>query len=177
LCADLVVLNKADLLDDAGVTTLIGEIRSAIPRAVKIVPAREGKVPIDVLLGLHSAAEDDISARPSCHDDEPEHDHDDFESFIVDVGPIAAPADLAARAQKAAALHDVLRIKGFAAVDGKPMRLLLQGVGGRVETRYERPWTPNEPRVGRLVVIGQKGLQRDQIAALLQGSDSLRGRD
>ena len=171
LCADLIVLNKTDLLDDAAVLTLTSDIRSAIPRAVKIVPAREGKVPIDVLLGLQAAAEDDIAARPSCHDDEPEHDHDDFETFIVDVSSVASPAELAARAQKAAALHDVLRIKGFAAVDGKPMRLLLQGVGARVETRYERPWTATEPRVGRLVVIGQKGLDRGQIATLLEGND------
>jgi cobalamin biosynthesis protein CobW len=63
----------------------------------------------------------------------------------------------------------VLRIKGYAAVDGKPMRLLLQGVGSRVETRYERPWAASELRNGRLVVIGQKGLDRAKVTALLEG--------
>ena len=169
-CADLIVLNKTDLIDSATTQAVTDDIRSVIARAVKIVPARDGKVPIDVLLGLHAAAEDDIAARPSCHDGEPEHDHDDFETFIVDVGSVANPDVLSQRAKQAAASHDVLRIKGFAAVDGKPMRLLLQGVGGRVETRYERPWAASETRIGRLVVIGQKGLDRASVTALLVGN-------
>ncbi len=169
LCADLVVLNKADLLDDASISKLSDDIRAAIPRTVKVVAARDGKVPIDVLLGLLAAAEDDVAARPSHHDGEVGHDHDDFETFIVDVASVAAPADLAARAKRAAIDHDVLRIKGFAAVDGKPMRLLLQGVGERVDTRYDRPWTADETRQGRLVVIGQKGLDRTRISAILEG--------
>lgn len=171
LCADLVVLNKSDLLRDADIATLSETIRAVIPRTVKVVSAHEGKVPIDVLLGLNAAAESDIAARPSHHDGEDGHDHDDFETFIVDVGSIVAPADLAARAKRVAAEHDVLRIKGFAAVDGKPMRLLLQGVGERVDTRYDRPWAADETRVGRLVVIGQKGLDKGSISAILEGRD------
>ena len=168
-CADLIVLNKTDLLDPGTTVAVTDTIRAVVSRAVKIVAVRDGKVPIDVLLGLNASAEDDIAARPSCHDNEAEHDHDDFETFIVDVPSVASPAELSARAQRAAAQHDVLRIKGFAAVDGKPMRLLLQGVGARVETRFERPWAASETRVGRLVVIGQKGLDRAGIAALLEG--------
>jgi cobalamin biosynthesis protein CobW len=64
----------------------------------------------------------------------------------------------------------VLRVKGFAAIDGKPMRLLLQGVGQRVDTRYERPWKSGESRVGRLVVIGQKGLDKEAITRTLMGA-------
>ena len=168
-CADLIVLNKTDLLDAGAVDGVSESIRAVVSRAVKIVPAREGRVPIDVLLGLKAAAEDDIADRPSCHDGEAEHDHDDFETFIVDVSSVASPAILGERAKAVAADHDVLRIKGFAAVDGKPMRLLLQGVGARVETRYERPWGASEVRTGRLVVIGQKGLDRVKIAAQLEG--------
>ena len=168
-CADLIVLNKTDLLNDATISAVTGDMRAVVARAVKIVPARDGKVPIEILLGLNASAEDDIANRPSCHDGEAEHDHDDFDTFIVTVDPVAAPADLADRARRAAAQHDVLRIKGFAAVEGKPMRLLLQGVGSRVETRYERPWAGSETRTGRLVVIGQKGIDRAQITALLEG--------
>jgi cobalamin biosynthesis protein CobW len=50
------------------------------------------------------------------------------------------------------------------------MRLLLQGVGERVDTRYERAWQPDESRVGRLVVIGQKGMDRDAIVRTLTGT-------
>lgn len=168
-CADLVVLNKTDLLSAAEAGKVADEIKASVPRAIKIVPTREGKVPAGILLGLSAAAEDDLAARPSHHDGEEEHDHDDFETFVVEIPTLASPADLMSRAQKVAAEHDVLRVKGFASVDGKPLRLLLQGVGQRVDTRYERPWTSGEARTGRLVVIGQKGLDRAAISRALNG--------
>ncbi len=170
LCADLVVLNKTDLIDAAGIETVTGEIRAAVPRAIKVVATRDGKVPASVLLGLSAAAEDDLAARPSHHDTEEGHDHDDFESFIVEVGVLTTADDLVQRVKQAAAAHDILRVKGFAAVDGKPMRLLLQGVGERVDTRYERAWKTGEPRIGRMVVIGQKGLDRAAISKALGGT-------
>jgi cobalamin biosynthesis protein CobW len=170
LCADLVVLNKADLLSDEEITSLSEEIKRTVPRAIKIVATREGQVPASVLLGLSAAAEHDLAARPSHHDNEAEHDHDDFETFIVDVPEVSSPDDLASRAKAVADAHDVLRVKGYAAIGGKPMRLLLQGVGARVDTRYERAWQPDEQRIGRLVVIGQKGLDRDSIVRTLTGA-------
>jgi len=170
LCADLVVLNKTDLLSAEETALISEEIRASVPRAIKIVATRDGRVPASVLLGLSAAAEDDLAARPSHHDNEAEHDHDDFETFIVDVPALASAADLASRAKAVASAHDVLRIKGFAAIDGKPMRLLLQGVGDRVDTRYERAWRAGESRIGRLVVIGQKGLDRGAIARTLTGA-------
>jgi cobalamin biosynthesis protein CobW len=171
LCADLVVLNKTDLLTTDDVASLSDDIKASVPRAIKIVATREGRVPASVLLGLSAAAEDDLAARPSHHDNEPEHDHDDFETFIVEVPELASPADLASRAKAIADDHDVLRVKGFAAIAGKPMRLLLQGVGSRIETRYERVWQSGEPRIGKLVVIGQKGLDRERIAQKLTGAN------
>ena len=98
-------------------------------------------MPASVLLGLSAAAEDDLAARPSHHDNEAEHDHDDFETFIVDVPEARFRQTISPRAPRLLpSAHDVLRVKGFAAIDGKPMRLLLQGVGERVDTRYERAW-------------------------------------
>ncbi|PPC88243.1 MAG: cobalamin biosynthesis protein CobW [Hyphomicrobium sp.] len=169
LCADLVVLNKTDLMTSDEATQISSDIKANIPREIKIIATREGKIPAGVLLGLSAAAEDDLAARPSHHDGEEGHDHDDFESFIVEIPTLSSPTDLATRAKQIATDHDVLRVKGYAAVDGKPMRLLLQGVGQRVETRYERAWTPSEPRIGRLVVIGQKGLDRNAIVRALSG--------
>ena len=63
----------------------------------------------------------------------------------------------------------MLRIKGFAAVRGKPMRLLVQAVGPRVTTHYDRPWAAAEKRETRLVVIGLKGLDRTAITRMLNG--------
>ncbi len=63
----------------------------------------------------------------------------------------------------------MLRVKGFAAVTGKPMRLLVQAVGPRVTHHYDRAWTVAEARKGRLVVIGLKGLDRDGVTRALLG--------
>ena len=49
------------------------------------------------------------------------------------------------------------------------MRLLVQGVGARFTHHYDRPWRSDEPRAGRLVVIGQKGIDRGAITAALTG--------
>jgi cobalamin biosynthesis protein CobW len=170
LAADLVILNKTDLLGDADLRAVEAQIAGLLPRAVKMVKAQHGAIPASVLLGVNAAVEDDLTARPSHHDNEEDHDHDDFESFVIELPPQQSPALLAERAAQAAADYDVLRIKGFAAVDGKPMRLLVQAVGSRVETRYERPWENGAARSGRLVVIGLKGLDQAGIAKLLQGA-------
>jgi cobalamin biosynthesis protein CobW len=47
------------------------------------------------------------------------------------------------------------------------MRLLVQGVGNRFQKNFDRPWRADEPRHGRLVVIGEKGLDKTSIARLL----------
>jgi cobalamin biosynthesis protein CobW len=168
-CADLVVLNKRDLLDAAGAEKAIATIAGALPRAVKVVTVADGKVDPAALLGLGIGTEDDIANRHTRHDDEPEHDHDDFDSFVLALPEISDPAALAARVAAAAESFDVLRVKGFAAVAAKPMRLLLQAVGARVTHQYDRPWTASEAREGRLVIIGLKGLDRAAVARTLLG--------
>jgi len=166
-CADLVVLNKRDLLDDAGLAKAHAAIAGALPRRVKVIPAADGKVDAGLLLGLGVATEDDIANRRTHHDAEEEHDHDDFDSFVVPLKEIADPATLAARVGGLADKFDVLRVKGFAAVAGKPRRLLVQAVGARVNHQYDRPWGATEAREGRLVVIGLKGLDRAAVTRVL----------
>ena len=168
-CADLVVLNKRDLLDGAGAEKAIAAIGKALPRAVKIVSVADGKVDPAALLGLDVGTENDIENRRTRHDAELEHDHDDFESFSVSLPEISDPGTLAARIAAAAADASVLRVKGFAAVAGKPMRLLVQAVGPRISHHYDRAWTAAEGRQGQLVVIGMKGLDRDSITRALLG--------
>jgi cobalamin biosynthesis protein CobW len=168
-CADLVVLNKRDLLDASGVDRAVATITNALPRAVKIVTARDGEVDPKALLGLGIGTEDDIENRRTHHDNELEHDHDDFDSFVVPIPEIADPASLAQRIAVAAEAQDVLRVKGFAAVAGKPLRLLVQAVGSRVTHQYDRPWTASERRAGHLVVIGLKGLNRGAVERALLG--------
>jgi cobalamin biosynthesis protein CobW len=168
-CADLVVLNKRDLVSDDDARSAAGRIARALPRAVKIVSVADGKVDAAVLLGLGVGSEDDIENRRTRHDLEAEHDHDDFASFVVPLPEIADPASLAARLARVAETFDVLRMKGFASVAGKPMRLLVQAVGARVSHQYDRPWSAREARDGRLVVIGQKGMDRAGVERALVG--------
>ncbi|UYN95613.1 MAG: cobalamin biosynthesis protein CobW [Enhydrobacter sp.] len=167
LCADLVVLNKADLMSEAERRSVAAEIARTLPRVVKLVEVQNGRVPAHVLLGLGAAAESDLVSRPSHHDLEGEHDHEDFETFIIDLPTLQSPQRFVDRIAKAAEAHDVLRIKGFAEVAGKPMRLLVQGVGSRIQHQFDRPWRPGEPRRGRLVVIGKKGLDQAAICSLV----------
>ncbi|WP_336486282.1 cobalamin biosynthesis protein CobW [Methylobacterium nigriterrae] len=169
LCADLVVLNKSDLLDADARAGVRAEVERQLPRAVKVVETAHGAIDPRVLLGLGAAAEDDLDARPSHHGEGEDHDHDDFETVALPVRPAVAAADLAARVERAAETAGVLRIKGFAEVEGKPMRLVVQGVGRRVAHHFDRPWRPGEARDGRLVVIGLKGFDRNAVAAALAG--------
>ncbi|MCG5243902.1 cobalamin biosynthesis protein CobW [Azospirillum doebereinerae] len=169
LCADLIVVNKTDLVGPEDLARVEDLIRNALNRDAKLVRASQGAVDPLVLLGVGAAVEDDLANRPSHHDEEEGHDHDDFTSFVVELPPQPDPAALAKTLEEVAGLHGVLRLKGFIDVPGKPMRLLVQGVGTRVQTHYDRLWKPDEPRRSRLVVIGETGLDRDAVTRAIAG--------
>ena len=168
-CADLIILSKADQLDQAAREIAIARIAGHLPRAVKIVPSENGRVDSAVVLGLGLAVEDDIENRKTHHDGAFDHEHDDFDTFVIDLPAITDPEGLSARVTRAAEVQNVLRLKGFAEVAGKPMRLVVQAVGARVSHYFDRPWQAGEDRRTRLVVIGLKGLDRPAIEAILKG--------
>lgn len=169
-CADMVLLTKADLAGPEGVAAARAVIAAEAPRPVPVIEIAEGAIDPRVILGLGAAAEDDIYARPSHHDGEDEHEHDDFSSTVVTLGEIADPAELVGRIEMLARDHQILRVKGYAAVAGKPMRLLVQAVGSRVRHQYDRPWRSGEPRHTTLVAIAErKHLDADAIRAVLAG--------
>ncbi|MGA9443679.1 MAG: cobalamin biosynthesis protein CobW [Methyloceanibacter sp.] len=168
-CADLVVLNKRDLLDTDGLARAMKTVTGTLPRGIGVVTVSEGKVDATALLGLGIGAEDDIQNRMTHHNNEEDHDHDDFDTFVVPIAEVADPAAITERIADLAEAHDVLRVKGFAAVTGKPMRLLIQAVGPRVTHYFDRPWGQTENRQGKVVVIGLKGLDRDAVAKSLAG--------
>ncbi len=179
-CADMIVVNKTDLLEDAEAETLVKDLRDDSRDGVQVVKTSMGKLPVDVLLGQGIGAENDLSARHEVHhhhhhDDDDhddhdhhhhDHDHDDFESFVVNMGEVADAASFAEQVADVIRTHDILRLKGFAAIEGKPMRLTLQAVGPRVDTYFDQPFG-DQPRTTRLVVIGQAGLDRMAIEAAL----------
>jgi cobalamin biosynthesis protein CobW len=168
-CADLVVLNKVDLFVDGERAKAEEAIRAHPLRQPRILPTSFGAVDPAILLGLSAAAESDLDSRKSHHDGEADHDHDDFESFAIAVPRLSDPSALLARLTRAIDAHDILRVKGFLDVDGKDMRLVLQGVGARLQHYYDRPWRAGESRSGHLVVIGLKGLDRVAITSDVLG--------
>ncbi|HLJ20108.1 MAG TPA: cobalamin biosynthesis protein CobW [Stellaceae bacterium] len=166
--ADLVVLNKTDLLTAAALDAVERELGRQKRAATKLITASHGAVTPALLLGLDAAAEDDLASRPSHHDLESQHDHDDFESFVVARGPVADTGGFLSRLGEIVATHDILRLKGFLHVPGKDFRQVVQGVGARLQHYFDRPWGASEPRQSRLVVIGRKGLDRAAIAAAIE---------
>ena len=180
-CADMIVVNKSDLMDSTALSTTTQSLTDAVRPGVRVVQASMGALPTEVLLGLETAAEADMAARHEVHhhhhhDDEDddhddddhhhEHGHDEFESFVVTRGEIADPKAYADQVAEIIRSHGILRLKGFAAVSGKPMRLTLQAVGPRIDTYYDKPFG-TAPRETRLVVIGQTGLDRAAIEKAL----------
>ena len=179
-CADMVVINKTDLMTESEITALQSRLSAASRHGVKVVRTAMGALPVDVLLGQNIGAEADMAARGEVHhhhhdedddhdDDDHHHDHghDEFQSFVVTRDEITDPAAFATRLRLIIQTHDILRLKGFAAVTGKPLRLTLQAVGPRVDSYYDRPFG-TDPRITRLVVIGQAGLDQAAITAALQ---------
>jgi len=175
-CADIILLTKADLAGPEGVEKAKQIIHAEAPRTLPIVEVVDGVVDPRVILGLGAAAEDDMDARPSHHDEPHDHDHEDFDSVVIDLPEISDPADLVARIERLARDQNILRVKGYAAVTGKPMRLLVQAVGARVRHQYDRPWRQEEQRAGRLVVIGEHDdICTDTIRGVLAGEPETAG--
>jgi cobalamin biosynthesis protein CobW len=154
LCADLILLSKADLAGEAGLSAARAVIAAEMTRAVPMLAMTEGVIDPRVILGLNAAAEDDIAARPSHHDGEDDHEHDDFNSVVIDLPEVTDPDALTAAIIRLATEQKILRVKGHVAVAGKPMRLLVQAVGTRVRTQYDRPWGSAQ-RLSQLVVIAE----------------------
>lgn len=155
-CADIVLLTKADLAGSAGLEAAKAAIEAEMPRRVPMLPVVDGAVDARVILGLEAAAEDDLAARPSHHDGEDGHEHNDFASVVVDLPEVTDIDALIASVQRLAREQNVLRAKGYIAIEGKPMRLLLQSVGERVRHQFDQPWG-TRPRQSKLVVIGEHG--------------------
>ena len=169
-CADMVILNKADLLAASGAEDGEARMTPHLRPGARVVKAAHGRVPPDLLLGLDAAAEADLASRRSHHDDLDEaHDHDEFESFVMAPGAIDDPAAFATRLSAAADTHGLLRAKGFLDVAGKRRRLVVQAVGTRVDRHFDRDWRPDEARESRLVVIGLVPLDRAAVEAAIRG--------
>ncbi|MGA0598854.1 cobalamin biosynthesis protein CobW [Enterovirga sp. CN4-39] len=165
-CADLVVLSKADLVSADRLDEIERRLGNELRDGVRVVRSRSADLAPEVLIGLAAAAEDDLAARAGHHGVDEEHDHDDFDSFVVRPAAMNSAEAVRDAVLRALTVPGVLRVKGYAPVAGKPAPLVVQGVGRRVETSFARPGAGQMPG---LVVIGLKELDRAAAAAALAG--------
>jgi cobalamin biosynthesis protein CobW len=162
-CADLVLLTKTDLVDAPTLDRIKAWLSQELSPQVKIVTCDRGGIEPDLLLGFNAAVEDNLASRHSHHDSETEHEHDDEINSVELILDRSFDRDLLiSQCQQLLQQHEIYRIKGFVNIANKPMRLVLQGVGNRFDTFYDRPWHPEETRQTRLVFIG-RALERTTI--------------
>ncbi|CCD39607.1 CobW GTPase involved in cobalt insertion forB12 biosynthesis [Candidatus Paraburkholderia kirkii UZHbot1] len=173
-CTDLVIVNKTDLMDDAALHKVEALVHPEIPPEVKIVPAQMGRLDVHTLLGLESASEETIHLRHDHHgspDDEghADHHHDEFNSVVVH-GKVESREQAIAALHALVEDHTIYRVKGFAALPGAAMRLVVQGVGRRFDSYFDRRWEAHEAKTqSRFVLIG-KDLDRDTLQRAFDGA-------
>jgi cobalamin biosynthesis protein CobW len=162
--ADLVIVNKTDLLDAARLQAVEALVREEIPAHVKVIPAQMGQLDLHTLFGVGAASEETIHLRHDHHGsaDDPDHHHDDFDSVVVSAPTTSREATVSAL-QRLVETHTIYRVKGFAALPGAAMRLVIQGVGRRFDSYFDRRWRADETPASRFVLIGE-----DLDAAALQ---------
>ena len=93
------------------------------------------------------------------HDHDHPHDHhhhdDHIQSLVVDITADHTPQTLQQALDQLVKDHTIYRIKGFIDVPGKPMRMIIQGVGDRFNKYFDRKWQADETRKTQLVIIGE----------------------
>lgn len=166
-CADIILLSKADLAGEDGLAKARAVIEAEAPRTLPTLPMTDGVIDPRVVLGLEAAAEDDLEARPSHHDGHDDHEHDDFESVVIELGEVEDAEALKEAIVRLAREQNILRVKGYVAVKDKPMRLLVQAVSERLRAQFDQPWG-DTPRRSQLVVIAEHDdINPDAIRAVL----------
>jgi G3E family GTPase len=169
--ADRVVLNKTDLVDEAGITEVrqrISEINAFAP----IIETTFGKVDLSAILDVGAFDLDRVLAEdPEFLDPDAEHQHD---LSVTSVG-IEVPGELDVDKLNAwlgkllmERGTDIFRSKGILAPAGQNQRYVFQGVHMLLDGRMDRPWGPNEPRTNRLVFIG-RNLDREELETSFRG--------
>ncbi len=164
--ADIVLLNKIDLVDEAELTNVEARIRAINPTAI-IHRSERCNLPVTNVIGRNAFDLDRaLEIEPAFLEHFHHHHHDDHVSSfsLVSEEPLM-PDVFFAWMQSCSQEHgvDMLRMKGILAFDGDDERYVMQGVHMILEGNHQRPWRPDEQRVSRIVFIG-RNLPRDVIA-------------
>lgn len=169
--ADLVVLNKVDLVDQEAHELIMARLQTQIRSGVPVLKAVRGDIDASLLMGLDTdSAADTTHDHTHDHDDESHHHHDhaDFFSFIVPIAPIADRVQFEKHIKRILRDHPILRLKGFVHMHKAGARLVVQAVGPRLSTHFEQVAVSDDRSAGSLVVIGLKGLDQIKVTQQLQ---------
>jgi G3E family GTPase len=171
--ADVVLLNKIDLVGENGLTTVEDRIRRINPSAAIHRTERCG-IELDKVLGRDAFNLDRIlEAEPGFLTEDHDHEHDEtIASLCLVSGHPMNPAKFVPWIQDVTQLYgmDILRMKGIVAMEDDDRRFVVQGVHMLIEGGSQRPWKAKEARQTRLVFIG-RDLPKD---VLRQGFEACR---
>jgi G3E family GTPase len=156
--ADVIVLNKTDLVSEAELAEVERRIRT-INRFARILPADHARVPITELLDQGAFdLKRAVALEPGFLDGDDEHTHnEDVASMSFEVERPIDPEKFNAwiSALLAERGPDLLRTKGILAYSGEDRRFAFQAVHMIADGDFIGPWREDEPRRSRIVFIGR----------------------
>ncbi|HEY9663130.1 MAG TPA: GTP-binding protein [Allocoleopsis sp.] len=155
--ADIILLNKTDLVTPAELDELEQRIRSMNAMA-KLYRTQNAQVEMNSILGVGAF---DLSRALDIDPNflgEDAHEHDETvgsvaiaESGVLNFEQLNTWIGELLRNQG----PDIFRMKGILNIEGEDNRFVFQGVHMLFDGRADRPWKPNETRKNELVFIGR----------------------
>ena len=156
--ADVILLNKLDLVSEADVAKVEAKIKSINPYA-RVHKTEKSKVELEAILDKGAFDLGRIlEFEPQFLEKGHEHNHGDEVASLSFSSERPVDPD---RFQKwmGALLQlrgqDILRSKGILAIDGAPRRYVYQGVHMMMDADWGTPWKDGEKRSSKLVFIGR----------------------
>ena len=181
--ADLLLLNKTDLVPEGAANRLVLELEARMREGARVIGSSFCRVPVAAVFGIGAGAESDLESRRERHHyhaeerdfeatpagagTETDHGHDEFVSFAFAIEDVADPDALTARIREAMRRFEIYRVKGFGAVGDRPLRAVFQAAGPRAEYYFDRLLRDEEVKGVELVVIGKSGLDQSAVAEVL----------
>ena len=156
--ADIVLLNKIDLVDDNSIEKVKARIKKINPYA-KIVKTNRCDIPLNEVLGLNAFSLDRVlEVEPDFLDSDHDHEHDDDVTSISFVSE--KPLDMDKFQSWFGNLlqthgQDILRSKGILSFEGKDDRYVFQGVHMLMDASPMGTWPEGKERNSRVVFIGR----------------------
>lgn len=156
--ADLIVLNKVDLMDEAQLTWLEDYLQTTNPVAT-IVRTNGSQISTDVILGVQRFSLPNLlTIEPGILEDEHDHEHDDsITSFALES---TTPIDAEHFSRWVTQLtlspeQTIMRMKGVMDFYGEARQFYFHSVHMLTEAKPGKRWADDASRISRLVVIGR----------------------